>query len=247
MTIHFVEVGLDGGNVKFEINMIKRVFFFSCFILLTVWVRAQQWTSEDSLKLKRMLNGGEELKLNPEVVKKIDFGQMANQARMSEEKEWLLPDETLPTALPKPKVVLTLMPYSVHTPYNWDPIFQKKIHVDKDTWRSKPLLSLVDQLNPVNWRKMASREGFNFKMLSERANGMMVNSFSTSQLGGIGIGHGMYISGNAIGGLDLMAIFTKDFWDVKGRERRARTLELLKHYGDSTTVRMNTPMIDLTR
>ena len=44
----------------------------------------------------------------------------------------------------------------------------------------------------------------------------------------------------ASGGLgfsgDFMAPFTKEFWNVKGRKRRARTLEVLKAYGDSITV-----------
>ena len=34
-------------------------------------------------------------------------------------------------------------------------------------------------------------------------------------------------------GYSLMAIFTKDFWAVKARKRRARTLEVLRHYRDS--------------
>ena len=50
----------------------------------------------------------------------------------------MLPDESLPEALPKPKVVLSLMPYKANTPYNWDPVFQKKIRMDKNNlaWRS---------------------------------------------------------------------------------------------------------------
>ena len=32
-----------------------------------------------------------------------------------------------------------------------------------------------------------------------------------------------------------MAVFTKNFWDKKGKERRERTLEVLRAYGDSTT------------
>ena len=54
---------------------------------------------------------------------------------------------------------------------------------------------------------------------------------------------GVTVNGGTIGGLDLMTIFTKDFWDKKGRERRARTLEVLKAYGDSTTVLLPEPII----
>lgn len=41
----------------------------------------------------------------------------------------------------------------------------------------------------------------------------------------------------------LMTIFTKDFWDKKGRNRRSRTLEVLKAYGDSTTVLLPEPIV----
>ena len=37
-------------------------------------------------------------------------------------------------------------------------------------------------------------------------------------------------------GYSLMAIFTKDFWAVKARKRRARTLEVLRHYRDSLSL-----------
>lgn len=47
---------------------------------------------------------------------------------------------------------------------------------------------------------------------------------------------GTTLSGGTIGGLDFMTLFTKDFWDKKGRATRERTLEVLKAYGDSTTV-----------
>lgn len=40
-----------------------------------------------------------------------------------------------------------------------------------------------------------------------------------------------------------MAPFTKDFWNIKGRKRRARTLEVLKTYGDSISVRRNDAII----
>ena len=51
------------------------------------------------------------------------------------------------------------------------------------------------------------------------------------------------MAGVAIGGFNFMYVFTKDFWDKKGRERRARTLEVLKTYGDSTTVLIPKPVL----
>ncbi|MDR0891420.1 MAG: DUF4858 domain-containing protein [Mediterranea sp.] len=43
--------------------------------------------------------------------------------------------------------------------------------------------------------------------------------------------------------VDLMAPFEKQFWDRKGKKRRARTLEVLSQYGDSTTVHVNHPIV----
>ena len=51
------------------------------------------------------------------------------------------------------------------------------------------------------------------------------------------------MAGVAIGGFNFMYVFKKDFWDKKGRERRARTLEVLKTYGDSTTVLVPKPVL----
>ena len=58
----------------------------------------------------------------------------------------------------------------------------------------------------------------------------------------------IYILKNGtIGGLDLMAVFTKDFWNKTGRDNRARTLEVLRTYGDSTTVLINKPIEQIAR
>ena len=115
----------------------KRLFISAVSLLLT-GVCYAQWSAQDSLKLQKLLEGSEELKLNPKAVKQIDFGGAVGTPRMSEEKRWMLPDESLPEALPKPKVVLTLMPYKANTRYNWDPVYQKKIRVNKNTWRGDP-------------------------------------------------------------------------------------------------------------
>lgn len=45
------------------------------------------------------------------------------------------------------------------------------------------------------------------------------------------------VAGNA-SGIDLMYPFTKEFWNVKGRKRKRRTLQVLQQYGDSTTVEL---------
>ena len=219
--------------------MRKRLFISAVSLLLT-GVCYAQWSAQDSLKLQKLLEGSEELKLNPKAVKQIDFGGAVGTPRMSEEKRWMLPDESLPEALPKPKVVLTLMPYKANTRYNWDPVYQKKIRVNKNTWRGNPFYELTKLKIYTDWAKRpldaGPREsieqieatGLRY-MVTERANNMAVGSWRS-------------VGGGGIAG-DFMRPFTKDFWNRKAARRRARTLEVLRTYGDSITARRKETII----
>lgn len=221
--------------------MRKRLLISAVSLLLTVACYAQ-WTAQDSIKLQQLLNGSEEIKLNQKAVKQIDFGSAVNGTpRMSEEKNWMLPDESLPEALPKAKFVLSLMPYKGNTRFNWDPVYLKRIRMDKNTWRSDPHYALRQSLDEIR------ASGVRFQQFGERANGMMVSTMVMGTPIPLFGGSGVYVNGNTIGGLDLMAVFTKDFWDKKGQERRERTLEVLRTYGDSTTVLINRPIEQIAR
>ncbi len=68
--------------------------------------------------------------------------------------------------------------------------------------------------------------------VTERANNMAVGGWQGA-------------SGGGISGLDLMTPFTREFWNFKGRKRRARTLEVLKAYGDSITLFWNNSNLSL--
>lgn len=141
-------------------------------------------------------------------------------------------------------MVLTLHPYTANTKYNWDPVYQKKIKVDKDTWRGDEFYALKILTIPSNWAKRpfdaGPREtleqieatGMRYRV-TDRANNMAVDSWQPA-------------TGRGIGGLDFMTPFTRDFWNFKGRKRRARTLEVLKAYGDSTTVQIKDPVHPIT-
>lgn len=211
-----------------------------------------QWTVKDSLNLQRMLGGKEEIKLNLDAVKKIDFSKPMGAPSASKDKPGLRVDETLPNVLNKKKIVLTLHPYNAHTKYNWDPIYQQKIKIDADTWRMD-LTTII----PTNWAKNPMDKGIRSSLeeirasgvqqhlLGERANGMMVTSYSMAPSNTIKLGKkGATLNGGTIGGLDLMTIFTKEFWDKSGRNRRSRTLQVLKSYGDSTTIFIPHPVLE---
>ena len=94
---------------------------------------AQNWTSQDSLRLNRLLKGEGEVKLNPEVLKELEMNSSLGTPKAVTDKSWMDFDNSLPVIpkVPEKKVVLTLRPYTANTKYNWDPIYQKKIKIGR--------------------------------------------------------------------------------------------------------------------
>lgn len=205
-------------------------------------MHAQNWTPQDSLRLHRLLNSGEgEVKLNPNALKELEIQQSAGVQQMSEDKPWMDFNITLPAIpdAPKAKVVLTLRPYTANTKYNWDPVYQKKIAVDKNTWRGDPFYELKTRFIYSDWAKTPFDAGLRETVDQIEATGLRYRV--TERANNMAVGSWQGTSGPS--NIDLMTPFTKDFWDFKGRKRRARTLEVLRTYGDSTTVLINTPIM----
>ncbi|MDR0746112.1 MAG: DUF4858 domain-containing protein [Mediterranea sp.] len=211
--------------------MSKRLGIFLGINLFFLLAHAQ-WSEKDSLNLGHILNTDGEIKLNPNVVKKIDFGAFAGKRVIADEKSALNVDITLPKVFPEKKEIkLSLRPYTVNTRYNYDPIYQKKIGIKSDTWiyGEKFRMNITPFYSnraktPFDPGIRKSRDeieatGMRYNPLANRANNMAVGSWGSA-------------SGASLTG-DLMAFFTKDFWDRKGRKRKARTLEVLQNYGDS--------------
>lgn len=198
---------------------------------------AQNWTPQDSLRLRRLLDGEGEMKLNPEVLKEMGGPQTVGTQKMSMEKNWLEFNNILPDIpnTPKKKVVLTLRPYTSKTKYNWDPVYQKKINVDKDTWRGDPFYELKILKIYTDWAKHPYDKGVRNSVEEIEATGLRYRT--TERANNMAVGSWQGASGGGIKDLDLMTPFTKEFWNIKGRKRRARTLEVLRAYGDSTTVK----------
>lgn len=219
-----------------------------------------QWSSGDSLKLRGILNKPGEIKLNKSTVKQIDFGSISNNP-ITPDNPALKYDETLPGTEVKNALNISLMPYTGKTKFNYDPIQRNSIKVGSETWRQRPVYVVFRNTIPANWAKnwmdgtvRRSREeieaaGVKQVMGVERRNNMYVTSYAISPLNGnsISLGGGKSMtntgSGSVVGGLDLMSVFTLDFWDKAGRRREERTLEVLRNYGDSTTVLYNKEII----
>lgn len=204
---------------------------------------AQEWTPQDSIRLHRLLNGEGEVKLNPEVLKEMGMDAPLGTPKAVLDKSWLNFDSSLPVMpkMPEKKIVLTLRPYTANTKYNWDPVYQKKVKVDKDTWRGDPYYKLTTLFIYTNWAKTPLDAGLRESVEQIEATGMRYRV--TERANNMGVGGWQGTGGGGIGGLDFMAPFTREFWDFKGRKRRARTLEVLRTYGDSITVRIKNPAL----
>lgn len=149
-----------------------------------------------------------------------------------ESKPWLEVDETLPAiqGIRPRKVKLTLFPYTANTPYNWDPIRQRKIDIDKNTWRNDPFYELKTMRVYSNWAKSPldagpreTREQIEATGLRYRAAGRVANQ-TVFQWQAV----------SRPSGYSLMPEQGALNW--KARKRRARTLEVLQAYADSTRI-----------
>lgn len=179
--------------------MVKR-FIILLLIFSVAGEAYAQWTEKDSLKLQRIINGNGELKLNPEAVKRIDFGNTSDSMRISEEKGWLQPDETLP------KVKYTKI---------------NKEEADSLYEAVADRINVRLSLQPLSSGNLRDSIFFGYKA------GM---GLKLPPLEGISLGNGFRLNGGTISGFDLMYIFKKDFWCRKKKKRREHTLVILQSY-----------------
>lgn len=218
------------------------ILFLGLLFVVAFPLYAQEWTPQDSLHLRRFLSGEGEVRLNPDVLKEIGIDFPLGSPKEDMNKSWLEFDSSLPVMpqMPEKKVVLTLRPYTANTKYNWDPVYQKKITVNKNTWRSSPFYELTKLKIYTNWAKRPLDAGPRESVEQIEATGLRY--MVTERANNMAVGGWRGVGGGGISG-DFMAPFTKDFWNIKGRKRRARTLEVLKTYGDSISVRRNDAII----
>ena len=218
------------------------ILFLGLLFVVAFPLYAQEWTPQDSLHLRRFLSGEGEVRLNPDVLKEIGIDSPLGSPKEDMNKSWLEFDSSLPVMpqMPEKKVVLTLRPYTANTKYNWDPVYQKKITVDKNTWRSSPFYELTKLKIYTNWAKRPLDAGPRESVEQIEATGLRY--MVTERANNMAVGGWRGVGGGGISG-DFMAPCAKDFWNIKGRKRRARTLEVLKTYGDSISVRRNDAII----
>lgn len=177
-----------------------KYLFISVVFLLLTGTCYAQWTAVDSLRLKNLLKNGEEIKLNREAVKHIKFSEDAETPRMSKEKRWMRFDESLP------RVISPLSVIESDSLYNRRRITDEKLPLLMlETYKPAYVPLPLDTLSITMGMKLPPPEG-------------------------ISLGNGVRVNGGLFSGLDLLQIFTKEFWQFKKKRMRADTHEALKKY-----------------
>lgn len=117
-----------------------------------------QLSRRDSIRLKQLLEGDKEIKLNQEAVKSIQFNfapdiNEMHKPKMSEEKPWMEFNKSLPKNFNdtvqwrKPKFI-RLLPYTIFTRLGEDPVNDIIIKTRKDTLRMKLKLDYLKEYIP---------------------------------------------------------------------------------------------------
>ncbi|WP_281644285.1 DUF4858 domain-containing protein [Bacteroides zoogleoformans] len=206
----------------------KRFLFCGGLLIVVAFpFYAQNWTPQDSLRLQQLLQEKKEIKLNLEVLKELDITVPSGNPKLENHKSWMDFDTSIPV-IPQASeqtVKLTLRPYTANTRYNWDPIYQKKIKIGKNTWRGDEFYALKILRTPTNWAKSPLDAGPRETVEQIEASGLRYRV--TERGNNMAVGGWQGVSSKP-SGIDLMAPFTQEFWILKGRKRRARTLEVLK-------------------
>ena len=138
--------------------MIFRISLSILFCIIGILASKAQLSRRDSIRLKQLLEGNKEIKLNQEAVKSIQFNfapdiNEMHKPKMSEEKPWMEFNKSLPKNFNdtvqwrKPKFI-RLLPYTIFTRLGEDPVNDIIIKTRKDTLRMKLKLDYLKEYIP---------------------------------------------------------------------------------------------------
>ncbi len=138
--------------------MIFRISLSILFCIIGILTSKAQLSRRDSIRLKQLLEGDKEIKLNQEAVKSIQFNfapdiNEMHKPKMSEEKPWMEFNKSLPKNFNdtvqwrKPKFI-RLLPYTIFTRLGEDPVNDIIIKTRKDTLRMKLKLDYLKEYIP---------------------------------------------------------------------------------------------------
>ena len=137
------------------------------------------------------------------------------QLRMQVDKPWLEANDSMPSIFGKHEAApaskqarYTLHPYNTTTPYDWDPVYNRKIAIHADTWRGTywRMLGVSDVKGMTNSGhiKLPTDD----EPLIRFENGMLVGDYATL----------------------LTQYFTREFWRFQHKRNQKKTKEVLQQY-----------------
>jgi hypothetical protein len=138
--------------------MIFRISLSILFCIIGILTSKAQLSRRDSIRLKQLLEGDKEIKLNQEAVKSIQFNfapdiNEMQRPKMSEEKPWMEFNKSLSKNFNdtvqwrKPKYI-RLLPYTIFTRLGEDPVNDIIIKTRNDTLRMKLKLDYLKEYIP---------------------------------------------------------------------------------------------------
>ena len=138
--------------------MVLRICMSLLLGLLSIHASKAQLSKRDSIRLKQLLESDEEIKLNPEAVKNIQFNFAPNinemqKPKMVEDKPWMEFDQSLPksfndTTTFRKRKFIRLLPYTVYTKWNEDPVNDKFITSRTDTMTIRMKMD-IEKIKPL--------------------------------------------------------------------------------------------------
>lgn len=167
-------------------------------LLFCCSINAQE-AVKDTIAGKELLKGQTKPDIRLQDYLKKESAQPLNNYR----KRWMDFDTSLPSLLPGIKPIYTLQVYKPNTPFDWDPVYKKKIVIDKERLKYKSM-----RLEEYRNMNVKDRTPFmNSHCIGPVEKGSPYNS-----------GH------------DLMLLFTRKFWSFKKNARINKTEKALKNY-----------------
>ena len=145
-------------------QQIKLLYLLLLLLILNTWKGQAQWTKQDSIWVKNVLEGKDSLRLNPEFMKKMQEGLFLNPKQPAGEQQ------TAPRELPITKDFSEYMPYS-DNPNRKVPLNQLPPNV---FWRH---MLPLDPTLPIS--KSLQDE---FRQKPARGNSVAVASFDVGQM-----------------------------------------------------------------
>ena len=141
--------------------------------------------------------------------------QQEIELRMVDDKPWLSTNDSMPSVFGKDEMPpaskhqrYTLHPYNTTTPYDWDPVYQRKIAIHSDTWRGAYWKMLrTSDVKGMTTSGSIKRQEEN-EPLIRFENGKLVGDYATL----------------------LTQYFTREFWRFQHKRNQKKTKEVLQQY-----------------